>query len=1771
VVPSSQVSTPSSRVATLGPTAWTTPSASPAPSPVPGSWAAAALPPFEPVADLAAIRVEVGGTASVRTAFRLTSWTTTPATDLARGVEVTPAVPLAVTPGNSAATAVLTPTSPLAPATSYRFTVRGPDAALAGSWVFQTSSPPKIDHTLPDDETTDVPVDTGIEVTFDQDGVGDIAPFFSVSPKVAGRFERHGRTAVFVPAADLRPLTVYTVTIRAGVPREGSDLTLAEAVTFRFATAPRTPSATSSKAEVEIVAPGDLVEVRTAAVPVIALEASWPDSGKPASRVAVRVYRLAGLDAAIDAYSQLLAAPDWADDSDAGLVRTTGLEQVVRFDAVFHSGPETGCGWDAKGWIGFPGPLAAGWYLVDFPRRARDVQVVLQVTDVQTTTIVGSGRAVVWAHDLASGGPLGGAEVATPDGERIGRTDADGLMLAPVPARLLAADLLADPRAGLLVVRAAGGPGGSAAVPGRAALVSVAWSQEIPPEERLWHLLYTDRSLFRQDDTIEAWGLIMPRDGGPPPGAELRLIPADYWWDESDEEDGSSAAVVRAAVEPDSRSGVFATPVALHGVPIGDYTLELWVGDEQIAATWVTVGVIRKPAYRVDVSTDRRVLVGDAPIVATVRATFFDGTPAPGIGIDAGIGWEPWMGPADLDTTGSGTTGGDGTAAITLRAGDPGDQWGWDTVVAWPSGPEEGGIVGATSVLRFVSSVVLDGEASVTGGSVRVRGTLHAVDLARLEREQSEGFEGELQPQGAPVAGATVTVKVEEGWEAPIPTGRVYDFISKRSVETYDYEWRSKDLGVRRARTDAGGRFSLALPAPATGHEYTITLIAADRAGRKTSLELWASAEDQRRTSTDLVPSPELQLDRGAYAVGGSIRASVRMPAGTLLPTDARHRYLFFTARPGLLEAHVQASPRFVATYGEADVPSLTIGAAWFDGSLGGLAGMVGATIDPSSRALTVSLSSDAARYAPGGTVTLQVRTTDAAGQPAPASVVLRAIDEKLYAMGAAEAGDAAGDLYSPPEEDGIASLGSSHPVPDYGSPYRCATTGGGGPGDSSREDFRDTLLFRRVTTGADGLATVTFGLSDDLTSWRVSATAISDRLEVGLATLGIPVGLPLFVEAPLAPDYLVGERPVLRVRAYGEALHAGDPVTFTVAAPSLGLPETSTKGTAFSAVDFPLPALTAGDHAITIGAASGTGQAAVEDRLVRTIHVGGSRFSRRATAYADLANGVPRAGGEGLVTYVFADTGRARFAEPLESLVAGSGARVDQALAAVMARDLLVTAFGVDPDRYRVPDFDPGPYQVEADGDYAEGIGLLPYASADLALSARVALLAGDRFNRDYLGKYFEVRREPSDQTREVRNLALAGLAGLGTPVLGEIRAALAEPDLTIREQLYLALGAAALGDDATALAVERDLLGRYGQQLGPWLRLRVGTSLDDTIEATALAALIAATVGDPVGEAAEAYVEANPAVDDLFNLQEVGYISRMVDRTPSGPARLAYSIRGEERTANIEAGGAFSLTLVPSQAAALTARTLTGRIGVAVSWDDPVDPATLARDPSFTLTRSVSPSGVIPSDGLVKVTLRATFGPQAVDGCYLATDVLPSGLAPLDESGQRVAFCLGPWKDRSGISGQFEGIGIQIATQAADGAQGCQTLGPGCHLLIAGVMAGSPAERAGLTAGDLVLEVDGVALDELTMDAALDMISGPKGTVVTLTIWRGSADFQLEITRDVVGQKEVDGKVLADSVTYRARVVSPGIYRWEPAVLQLAGSSESLALTPPAEVTIR
>jgi carboxyl-terminal processing protease len=115
-------------------------------------------------------------------------------------------------------------------------------------------------------------------------------------------------------------------------------------------------------------------------------------------------------------------------------------------------------------------------------------------------------------------------------------------------------------------------------------------------------------------------------------------------------------------------------------------------------------------------------------------------------------------------------------------------------------------------------------------------------------------------------------------------------------------------------------------------------------------------------------------------------------------------------------------------------------------------------------------------------------------------------------------------------------------------------------------------------------------------------------------------------------------------------------------------------------------------------------------------------------------------------------------------------------------------------------------------------------------------------------------------------------------------------------------------------------------------------------------------------------------------------------------------------------------------------------------------------------------------------------------------------------------------------GISGQFEGIGADIATSDMTGSAACTTLSAACRLVVTKPLEGSPAERAGLLPGDVVLSVDGASVDGLSVDDARSKIRGPKGSVVTLSVERGTgAPMTFRIMRDIVQTPEVSTRTLA------------------------------------------
>ena len=102
-----------------------------------------------------------------------------------------------------------------------------------------------------------------------------------------------------------------------------------------------------------------------------------------------------------------------------------------------------------------------------------------------------------------------------------------------------------------------------------------------------------------------------------------------------------------------------------------------------------------------------------------------------------------------------------------------------------------------------------------------------------------------------------------------------------------------------------------------------------------------------------------------------------------------------------------------------------------------------------------------------------------------------------------------------------------------------------------------------------------------------------------------------------------------------------------------------------------------------------------------------------------------------------------------------------------------------------------------------------------------------------------------------------------------------------------------------------------------------------------------------------------------------------------------------------------------------------------------------------------------------------------------------------------------------KSELKGNFEGIGAQVDKK-------------GDYIVIVAPIDDSPAQRAGLRAQDLILEVNGTSTQGMSLEEAVSKIRGEKGTKVNLKISReGKKEpFDVEIIRDVILVKSVKVK---------------------------------------------
>lgn len=165
-----------------------------------------------------------------------------------------------------------------------------------------------------------------------------------------------------------------------------------------------------------------------------------------------------------------------------------------------------------------------------------------------------------------------------------------------------------------------------------------------------------------------------------------------------------------------------------------------------------------------------------------------------------------------------------------------------------------------------------------------------------------------------------------------------------------------------------------------------------------------------------------------------------------------------------------------------------------------------------------------------------------------------------------------------------------------------------------------------------------------------------------------------------------------------------------------------------------------------------------------------------------------------------------------------------------------------------------------------------------------------------------------------------------------------------------------------------------------------------------------------------------------------------------------------------------------------------------------------------------------------LIDTAIRGVQQKNPAPHSLPATEVVELALDAMTASLDPHSAYLNPEELRESemvTSGEFGGLGIQVTQEDS-------------KIKVISPIEGTPADRAGVKPGDIILQLDGRAVEGMSLRDAVNAMRGQPGTTIRLTMVRDEgAPFELSLTRAVITIEPVRWRMEADNIGY-LRIVS-------------------------------
>ena len=1501
-------------------------------------------------------------------------------------------------------TFIITPAIRLTPNNVYIFRITR-DGEADITWAFQTSVSFEIASVFPRNQATNVPVRTGIEIEFSFGDAPNIADYFSIYPHVEGSFISRDSVAIFMPESSLAYGMIYTVTIREGITLPNTSEAITESRMFSFETAPSPdqPLRSSNQPNQRISFANRHVEFPAFAEPVIAFWLTYSrDQGRPA--VDIGVYHMHDQKQAIAATHRLINAPRWSlVAQSAHFVDTGDLRRV--YYSGFSERQGISAGWNER--YTLPA-LPHGFYVVQAVVGDYVNQMIIQVTDIAVQIAAADNMTLIWANDMQTGLPLVDAEVLCHATGITYRTDADGIAEA-------GRELISGAHS---TITARDGRQTTVFLPGMEARAAT---------NRYWSALQLDRTLFRRSDTLSFWGFVQNRYFDEDIAHVTAVLTERSWW-------GRFSGETLHRQNIPVINGSYSGEISLPNLDPGNYELAIFRDGVLLNAIMFVVMDFVTPPYQMLLSADKAAVFSGEEITFAMRTQFFEGTPVADLELAynfQGSNLAPRR-PTGLIQTDS---EGNAQVSITPRVDDTTSQG--ERAMNFSVGavlPEIGQVHERASVRVFINDINVRRAAVRTDAFANLTVNVNNITLERLNDGTSAHRNDFLC---VPVEGQRLSVQIFEIYWERVQIGQWYDHITRQAHNLYHFDRRQRQVNSFEMITDEEGFAAKDFTVPnreQASYQARITTI--DGNGRTIVHYAFIGHDFSsffRNANENRLFLYGVNTD--GYDVGDQVELIVKRGTD---PVE-QGRFLYVILQNGILSHYVSTGP-LTFTFDERHVPNARVVAFHFNGHTYHTNHWMQQSLrfNPANRELVINIKPCQEAYRPGDNATFTIITTDLSGSPKAAFVNVSLVDEALFslrdytvdtlAMLYRRVGDnlrfsraTHGTFVSEGITGEIDLVADAFAAGDMAAVPAAAMQAepGGGEDARIRERFEDTAAFASVRTDSQGRATISFELPDNITSWRLTASAISTDLYAGNTVCNVRVTLPAFLHYSLASVFLTGDMPYVGVNVFGASLTGGERVSFEVWREDAPDDIRRAEGTAFARVNIPLWEKTdEGFGAIIIRASVGEYSDAVRHayQVIESF-----RMVDVAVFYEEVSvDTVFDVNPGGLTNITFTDHGRGRFLRDLIGLrhVRGGGARIETIIARREATRLIQEHF---PDIMLfggAGNFDLLEYQTENGG-----MAILPHSEADLLATVSLMPFILDDINvialRSYLQGAFD--SSPTDN----RMLALYGLAMLGEPVLLDLQRYAMLDGLSVRNIAYVAMGFVALGDTQAARDLYAMRILPHIQRVAPYYRVYAGENRAQIMDATSVTALLAARLGMP-----EALGLHNYAMRDRFFtpealIEQMAFISHEISNHTADAASITYMLFGEQVTRSFGYVGSFSFGktgLTPTGPLTGTGGQFTLRIPAQnmhefelIEVEGNVSAVSVVRVPlediepvenNITIRREFfragtnTPTNIFEQDELVRVQITVYYSASAVSGSYTITDFLPAGLAYVPNS---------------------------------------------------------------------------------------------------------------------------------------------------------------------------